>query len=215
MAITKLKALGVTANTITASQIANNTITNTQINASAAIAASKLGSLSSTVQSNLPAGSVLQVKQSTKTDTQYIQNTTLQVITGLDVTITPSSASNKMMLFASPSLSGNGHLDAVLQRTVGGTETILFRGDASGDRTRSHWHQYVVTNFNTSYEMKSSNMQFLDSPNTTSAITYKVLAGTPHDASSYFVYVNRQASDGSAAWAATTASTFTVMEIKG
>ena len=43
MAITKLKALGVTANTITASQIANDTITNTQINSSAAIASSKLG----------------------------------------------------------------------------------------------------------------------------------------------------------------------------
>ena len=45
MAITKLKALGVTANTITASQIANDTITNTQINSSAAIAKSKLAAL--------------------------------------------------------------------------------------------------------------------------------------------------------------------------
>ncbi len=45
MAITKLKALGVTANTITASQIANDTITNTQINSSAAIAKTKLASL--------------------------------------------------------------------------------------------------------------------------------------------------------------------------
>ena len=44
MAITKLKALGVTANTITASQIANDTITNTQINSSAAIAATKVAS---------------------------------------------------------------------------------------------------------------------------------------------------------------------------
>ena len=42
MAITKIKALGVTANTITASQIANDTITNTQINSSAAIDFSKL-----------------------------------------------------------------------------------------------------------------------------------------------------------------------------
>ena len=45
MAITKLKALGVTANTITASQIANDTITNTQINTSAAIAKTKLAAL--------------------------------------------------------------------------------------------------------------------------------------------------------------------------
>ena len=45
MAITKIKALGVTANTITASQIANDTITNTQINSSAAIAKTKLASL--------------------------------------------------------------------------------------------------------------------------------------------------------------------------
>tara|TARA_B100001559_G_scaffold207970_1_gene174307 strand:+ start:2748 stop:3365 length:618 start_codon:yes stop_codon:yes gene_type:complete len=60
MAITKLKALGVTANTITASQIANNTITNTQINSSAAIAASKLGTMD---YANMPAGSVVQVQR--------------------------------------------------------------------------------------------------------------------------------------------------------
>ena len=65
MAITKLKALGVTANTITASQIANDTITNTQINTSAAIAQSKMAALAST---NMPTGTVVQVSHSTGTD---------------------------------------------------------------------------------------------------------------------------------------------------
>ncbi len=49
MAITKLKALGVT----------DGTLTNTQINASAAIAASKLGTMD---YANMPAGSIVQFK---------------------------------------------------------------------------------------------------------------------------------------------------------
>lgn len=55
MSITKLKALGVT----------DGTLTNTQINASAAIAQSKMAALAST---NMPTGTVVQVSHSTGTD---------------------------------------------------------------------------------------------------------------------------------------------------
>tara|TARA_R100000008_G_C3528477_1_gene137922 strand:- start:179 stop:730 length:552 start_codon:yes stop_codon:yes gene_type:complete len=161
-------------------------------------------------------GSVLQVKQTTKTDVQSIQSTTLLEIGDLNLTITPSSASSKMLIMANPSLSGYGHLDAKITRTVNGTATDLLKGDQVGsNRTRSHWHTYKVTNFNTTYANDPAVMHYLDSPNTTSEITYKVLVGSPHDASSYIVYVNRQYSDGDNSWASTSASTLTVMEIAG
>ena len=161
-------------------------------------------------------GSVLQVKQTTKTDVQSIQSTTLLEIGDLNLTITPSSTSSKILLMAAPSLSCYGHADAKLTRTVGGTATDLLKGDQVGsNRIRSHWHAYKVTNFNTTYENETAVMHYLDSPNTTSEITYKVLVGTPNDASSYIVYINRQYSDGDNAWAGTTASTLTAMEIAG
>tara|TARA_B100002019_G_scaffold134716_1_gene115991 strand:- start:22322 stop:22873 length:552 start_codon:yes stop_codon:yes gene_type:complete len=161
-------------------------------------------------------GSVLQVKQTTKTDVQSIQSTTLLEIGDLNLTITPSSTSSKILLMAAPSLSGYGHYDALLQRTVGGTDTVLLRGDQVGsNRARSHFHTYRVTNYLTTYGAENAHLQYLDSPNTTSEITYKVLVGTPNDASSYIVYINRQYSDGDSAWAGTTASVFTAIEIAG
>ena len=178
----------------------------------------KVDSIKTTTGKNIvnSTGSVLQVLQTTKTDVQSIQSTTLLEIGDLNLTITPSSTSSKMLIMANPSLSGYGHLDAKLTRTVGGTATDLLKGDQVGsNRIRSHWHSYKVTNFNTTYANDPVVMHYLDSPNTTSAVTYKILVGTPNDASSYIVYINRQYSDGDNAWAGTTASTLTAMEIAG
>ena len=79
MAITKIKALGVTANTITASQIANDTITNTQINSSAAIAGSKLAALTSTI---MPTGTSVQTVHGT--GTTFVGNKNGMSITSSD-----------------------------------------------------------------------------------------------------------------------------------
>ena len=85
MAITKLKALGVTANTITASQIANDTITNTQINASAAIAQSKMAALTI---SNLPSGTPkYMVMAEVGTNTNAATTSTSYVDVGISITM--------------------------------------------------------------------------------------------------------------------------------
>ena len=102
MAITKLKALGVT----------DGTLTNTQINASAAIAASKIGTLSS---SNMPSGSLVQSARAVSKDTQVANNTTSYVqVTGLSIAFTPLFANSiieiftQVFIFAAPA-GANGY----------------------------------------------------------------------------------------------------------
>lgn len=59
---------------------------------------------------SMPAGSALQVVQITKTDTFSTSSTTMTDITGLSVSITPSSASNKILVFMNASVSGEMEL---------------------------------------------------------------------------------------------------------
>ena len=91
MSITKIKALGVTANTITASQIANDTITNTQINTSAAIAQSKMAAITS---GNMPNGTTVQTSHATGTDFVGNQNG-IQITAGSYVKILEKSITFK------------------------------------------------------------------------------------------------------------------------
>lgn len=159
-------------------------------------------------------GSVLQVLQSTKTDVQTVQSQTFVDISDLNVTITPSSTSSKFLLTSYIPTSSNGHYDLRLVRTVSGTTTALFIGDAAGSRIRSTHHGYIVTNFNTSYDMHPISMSYLDSPNTTSAITYGVQGSSAYS-SAYFIEINEQHSEADSSYAGRTAASFTVMEIAG
>jgi len=120
----------------------------------------------------LPAGSdgggIIQVVQTIKTDgfttTNPGQNTGVD-ITGLSATITPQSSSSKILVQLTVGLSCSGISAGV--RVLRGTTPI---GTGSGG---------TVTNFsvpyapNASAQMYASGFNFLDSPATTSATTYK------------------------------------------
>ena len=54
----------------------------------------------------------------------------------------------------------------------------------------------------------------MDSPATTSSVTYKMQVGTPYS-SSYDCRVNYQGDDSDEAWVGRTASAITVMEVSG
>ena len=177
MAITKLKALGVTANAITASQIANNTITNTQINSSAAIAQSKMAALAS---ANMPAGSIIQVVQSTKLDRFQGQASTPTDITGTDQAgagsifcckITPSSSNNKVLVIISCSINSTD-AGAGVSLLRDGTE--IFKGTASGSRARlTLGPVYGSGSYNNVYSAPVQSTLYLDSPSTTAEILIK------------------------------------------
>jgi hypothetical protein len=110
-------------------------------------------------------GKVLQVVQGSGSSTTYINSTSMTDI-GLDVTITPSSSSSKIALFVSASLSqddSNGSF--AYARLVRGSSTELMEAVVSQDPS-------------TGQGKNSYSLQWLDSPNTTSATTYKVQGRT-------------------------------------
>jgi hypothetical protein len=155
-------------------------------------------------------GKILQVLQATKTDTFSTNSTTFVDITDMAVTITPSSTSSKILVFNQLQAGTTGHGTIKTVRTVGGTTSDILVGDADGNRSRGNSKIYIST-----WNPTTCVAQLLDSPNTTSAVTYKVQCAVPHSAS-YYIYVNRAVSSSGAsdfAYDVRSSSTITVMEV--
>jgi hypothetical protein len=131
-------------------------------------------------------------------------------VTGLTVSITPSSATAKVLVIASIYTSGDGGaIGSYLYLYRDGSLTTYI-GDAASSRAR-------VTS-STSWEGQNNpdvqHVMFLDSPATTSAVTYSVRLG--HDrtaAGTSTVYVNRGTTDTDANYTARTASSITAIEV--
>jgi hypothetical protein len=116
-------------------------------------------------------GNVLQVLQTVKTSYFTFSGGSWLDVTGLSVSITPSSASSKILVSfsASASQSATSGIYGVNLRIVRDATTI-YVGDAAGSSQQAS-AQSGSNNGNYAYPM---NGQYLDSPATTSAITYKI-----------------------------------------
>jgi hypothetical protein len=160
--------------------------------------------------SALPAGSVLQVVSTTKTDTFSTASTTYVDITGLSVSITPRSASNKILIIYNYQTTSIGGVTAAFSRLMRDSTAIAI-GDAAGSRNRGTASAYVgdAALSTNGFVLLSGN--FLDSPSTTSALTYKVQMYTQ----SGTAYVNRSISDADNSTNQRNAASITVMEIAG
>jgi hypothetical protein len=156
--------------------------------------------------SAMPAGSVLQVVSTTKTDTfSSTAANAFTDITGLSVSITPTSSSSKIMVFCTvQGINANTNAYFSLVRDA----AAIGVGGASGSRSQvSSENIYKVgTNM-----MAGSSFQFLDSPVTTSSTTYKIQFITDGGTT----YVNRTVGDIDALYTGRSQSTITVMEIAG
>ena len=153
-----------------------------------------------------PYGTVLQVVQAVKTDTFSTSSTSFVDITGFSATITPKFASSKILVQVVMSVNADANnTTAMFKLFQGSTEIGL--GDAAGSRLRSAFPRVGATPANNINVV--SNV--LDSPNTTSATTYKIQIRTEVTANS--VHINRSGSDGDSAVASRTISTITLMEI--
>ena len=149
---------------------------------------------------------VVQVKSTTKTDTFSMASTTFADITGLSVSITPTSASNKILIVATVAQGAEavytGNLRLMRDSTAIGV------GATAGSRILS-------TSFNTTpqtHSMTSTSLNFLDSPATTSATTYKIQVAQVSGPGGT-VYVNRSHTDTDNATYARNISTITVFEV--
>jgi hypothetical protein len=112
---------------------------------------------------------VVQVKSVTKTNTFTTTSTSFVDLTDLTLSITPTSASNKILCFYFVIASGLAGTNMGGINLVRGA-TAISQADASGVRSVA---SSIVTEVGTEQSSLVSN-SFLDSPATTSATTYKL-----------------------------------------
>ena len=162
--------------------------------------------------SAMPAGSVIQVVSATKSDTQSTSSQAWVDVIGLSVSITPSSASNKIMVIVNVQGSGSNRYTAI---RVVRNSTVVGVGDTAGSRTS------VLSGFGLDpdagagyvYTLYNANGSFLDTPSSTSAQTYKVEFGSVNSAVA--TYINRTSQDADESYTLRGISSITVMEIAG
>ena len=157
------------------------------------------------------AGKILQVVQAVKTDTFSTTTNTLVDITGLSLSITPSSTSNKILITVSFNHSittANRWAQFQLVRD----STAIYQGDAADSRTRASIFTSLFDATGRSTHIMNSNIVYLDSPNTTSATTYKLQGNSQSDNTPYLV-INRSKDDDNASYGGRTASSITAMEV--
>lgn len=150
-------------------------------------------------------GAVLQVKAATKTDLFSTSSTTFVDITGLSVSITPISSSNKILVMAAVTYGNNASTSTAFLNLVRGSTSIAV-GDAASTRSQATQAFYTVSGSS----QQAGSTIWLDSPATTSATTYKMQIRTNTAAT---VRVNATADDTDDPTRARTVSSITVMEV--
>lgn len=120
--------------------------------------------------SSLPSGSVLQVK-SVSHNTEYDITSTSGEDIGLSITITPTSSNSKFLLLGKIGTSGSNSAYMGIRLFRDSTEI----GGGSGKTYNSYQWNYVLgVSGNDSASQVAIPINYLDSPATTSSITYKV-----------------------------------------
>lgn len=153
---------------------------------------------------NIP-GHVVQAQSTFYNTEQTITTTTYTDV--MSVNITPTSTSSKVLVIV--------HLQCNKQNNHSGLAKVLRDSTAiggglgGGSLDANVWFTFREAN---QYHIQSCTGQFLDSPSTTSQITYKVQVATT--GSSYPAYINRTREGGNSyRYVSNNGSSITVMEI--
>jgi hypothetical protein len=214
--------------------------------------ANLLGTSTKVPSSKQPAGSVLQCVTTNYPDDFIFSlsssgntsdNGKMEIVTGLNCSITPTSTSSKILYQATIYFGGTSMYDfgyhiiknaTSTTATTNATDTSpcggsyltdssgnAIRGQASNSNPRStgvaNFYQTVSSAANVTYMIVPISMILLDHPNTTSQITYNFGVTYYNWASSSF-YINRSNQNqqaGSNLYDTNPVSTVTLMEIAG
>ena len=155
-------------------------------------------------------GGVLQVKYEIKTGTQTIAGTndsSFHDITGLSLSITPTSATSKILVMGKVSTAGPTGQRYGIRIVRDGNPVGI--ADTGGSRTRGHSGGTGGGGNQLDNELP---FNFLDSPNTTSAVTYKIQGWIE---ATQVLKINRSEADADSYTIIRGVSTITLMEIAG
>ena len=156
---------------------------------------------------NKTPGTILQVISATKTDSFTTTSGTFVDVSGLSVSITPTAVTSKILIISN--VNGQGQTSASFLATqLVRNSTAICIADAYSTAIRATASTGYTTD---SGGQLNLSMTHLDSPGTTSSITYKVQASTSgHPGQT--AYINRSQEDSGGTRSRTT-STITIMEV--
>jgi len=150
------------------------------------------------------------VVSAAKTDTFSSTSGTYADVTGLSVTITPTSATSKILLIAQVNISTSGGAGDGTWLAFTGGNAGTYIGDAASTRQRAVGGvQHDSSTFYVHAENYPVPMVYLDSPATTSATTYKVQMAVSLGTG----YVNQTGIANDAIRFGRTASSITAIEV--
>ncbi len=165
--------------------------------------------------SKLGAGSILQVIQTYRTsifeEEVTVGNFSSAVMTA---SITPTSTSNKILVLCTLHIStgntGGANQTNACQAVVKRDGTAIGVGDAAGNRVRSTGAG--IGSSNTNRLQSNVHMTFLDSPSSTSALSYTAHIKPGFNGTQY-VNLNKEQSDSDLSSVGRSASSITLMEV--
>jgi len=168
------------------------------------------------INTSVPSGGILQVVSAIKTDAAVLTGLTSvwNAVTGLSVTLTPISASSRILVLVNVGMNGAGG-SSISRGRITRNSTAIAQGDTSSSRPRGigQIYHYTPPSAEGGYTQGFISTSFVDSPSTTSAVTYQFEVGGDSGGT---VYINRTANDRDSSHNdARGSSTITVMEIAG
>ena len=159
------------------------------------------------------AGGIIQIKQTLKTDSFNTNSHNLVDITGMSVSITPTRSDSKILVQVHLSFGGDDNMYGQVRlvrdpgdQTVGGSTAV------SGNQRIGTFGVSTPLDANGQYKMYSAECKILDSPASTSALTYKLQVASTNTGGNYF-YLNRPENNNDQQYIIGGSSTITVMEV--
>jgi hypothetical protein len=155
-------------------------------------------------------GNILQVVQAVKTDTASTTSATFADISGLSVSITPASTSNKILVTCNVYAGGDDNTFTGFK--VFRDSTAIGLGTAgTGNQSNVSFSSFSTNTSSSAFGLRNASFEFLDSPSSTSSLTYKIQFASLFNNDD--VYINRSQQQNDQAIYMFPISTITVKEI--
>ena len=204
MPLTRIKSLGITDGTIALADLsATGTASSTTF----------LRGDNSWGAAGAAPGQVIQIVHTTFTGTASTTSQTPADISGFSASITPSSASNKVLVFVNVHM-GSGPSGAYgYLLLLRGSTSLVVGTTGTGSQINTFISSGDITSDTHELIMKHGSNSYLDSPATTSATTYKLQFAKGSNGTNF--YINRVQATDNASYIQYPVSSLTLMEIKG
>jgi len=152
-------------------------------------------------------GKINQVVQTVNSTTSQMSSSSFADVSGMSVTITPSASDSKIFITLSLYAGQNGNSVAFFKLLRG--STVIGSGADSGSRVGCNF-SFGVDGGDGHSHVHSNSYNYLDTPNTTSATTYKIQGASYNNATLTF---NKTPNDSDHTTSARCTSVMTAIEV--